>query len=119
MHTEFYWKYEGHPQNKFPIRPRAITIYCVNRLGVSDRYTMSHDAYTSGTSLVLKVASLQRLKTETRIPTLPDCEMRSVIKFLNAQSIAPIKILHQLCQVYGHTRLDVNISRAGVRLGGV
>ena len=34
-----------------------------------------------------------------------DCELRSVMKFFNAQSIAPIKI-HQLCQVYGHTWLD-------------
>ncbi|PNF14616.1 hypothetical protein B7P43_G12124 [Cryptotermes secundus] len=40
---------------------------------------------------------------EALIPASADCEVRSVrsvIKFLNAQSIAPIKI-HQLCQVYG------------------
>ncbi|KAJ4446502.1 hypothetical protein ANN_13198 [Periplaneta americana] len=29
------------------------------------------------------------------------CEVRSVIKFFNAQSIAPIEIHRQLCQVYG------------------
>ena len=51
--------------------------------------------------LVITVASLQRLKMEALIPTPADCELRSVIKFLNAQSIAPIKIHHQLCQVYG------------------
>ena len=32
--------------------------------------------------------------------------MRSVIKFLNTQSIPPFEIHRQLCQVYGHTRLD-------------
>ncbi|GFV51907.1 uncharacterized protein TNCV_1322601 [Trichonephila clavipes] len=31
----------------------------------------------------------------------PACEVRSVIKFLYAQSIAPIEIHRQLCQVYG------------------
>ena len=66
----------------------------------------SHDAYTSGTFRVLTVASLQRLKMEALIPASADCEVRSVIKFLNVQSIAPIEIHHQLCQVYGHTRLD-------------
>ena len=61
---------------------------------------------SSGTSLVLRVASLQRLKMDALIPAPADCEVRSVIKFLNAQSIAPIEIC-QLCQVYGHTRLDI------------
>ena len=32
--------------------------------------------------------------------------MRSAIKFLNAQSIVPIIIHRQLCQIYGHRRLD-------------
>ena len=30
----------------------------------------------------------------------------SEIKFLNAQSIAPIGIHRQLCQIYGHTQFD-------------
>ena len=47
----------------------------------------SHDARTSGTFRVLTVASLQRLKLEALIPAPADCEVRSVIKFLNAQSI--------------------------------
>ena len=66
----------------------------------------SHYACTSGTSRVITVVSLQRLKMEVLIPVTADCEVRSVIKFLNAQSIAPIKIHRQLCQVFGHTRLD-------------
>ena len=40
----------------------------------------SHDACTSGTSRVLTVASLQRLKMEALIPAPADCEVRSVIK---------------------------------------
>ncbi|PNF17893.1 hypothetical protein B7P43_G02234 [Cryptotermes secundus] len=37
---------------------------------------------------------------EALIPTPADCEVWSVIKFLNAQSIAPIEIHRQLCRVY-------------------
>ena len=73
----------------------------------------SHDACTSGNSRVLKVTSLQLLKMEALIPAPAYCEVRSVIKIFNAQSIAPIEIHRQLCQVYGNT------SPAGVQLGGV
>ena len=76
------------------------------RLRVRDRVITSHDACTSETSRVLTVASLQRLKMEPLIPAPADCEMRSVIKFLNAQSIESIEIHRQLCHVYGHARLD-------------
>ena len=64
------------------------------------------DACTSGTSRILSVASLQRLKEEALIPALADCEVRSMIKFLTAQSITPIEIHRQLYQLYGHTRFD-------------
>ena len=73
---------------------------------VRDRVRTSHDACTSGTSRVLTVASLQLLKLEALIPAPADCEIRCVIKFLNTQSISPIEIHRQLCQVYGHTWLD-------------
>ena len=71
---------------------------------------MLHDAYTSGISRVLTVALLQRLKMEALIPASADCEVHSIIKFLNAQSIVPIEIHRQLCQVYDHTRLVVQHS---------
>jgi hypothetical protein len=38
---------------------------------------------------------------EALIPVPADCEVRSVIKFLNALSIAPIEIHRQLYRVYG------------------
>ena len=69
------------------------------------RVLTSHDSCTSGTIRGHSVASLQRLKMEHLIPAPADCEVRSVIKFLNAHSIAPIEVHRQLCQVYGHTRL--------------
>ena len=47
---------------------------------------------TRGTSRVLTVALLQRLKMEDLIPAPADCEVQSVIKFLNTQIIAPIEI---------------------------
>ena len=46
------------------------------------------------------------VEIEALISAPADCEVRSVIKFLNAQSLAPIEIHRQLCQVYGHTRFD-------------
>ncbi|KAJ4428981.1 hypothetical protein ANN_25977 [Periplaneta americana] len=57
--------------------------------------------YVSGTSRVLSVASLHWLNMDVPIPAPAECEVRSVIKFLNAQGIAPIGIDRQLCQVYG------------------
>ena len=62
---------------------------------------------TSRTSQVLTVTSLQRLKMEALIPAPAGCEVCSVIKFLNAQSIALIRIHHQLCQIMaGYTWLE-------------
>ena len=52
----------------------------------------SNDACTNGTSRVLTVISLQLLKMEDVIPAPADCEIWSVIKFFNAQNIAPIVI---------------------------
>ena len=70
----------------------------MKRLRACGGVMMSHDPYTSGTSRVLTVASLQRLKMGVLIPAHADCEVRSVIKFLNAQSIAPIEIHRHMCQ---------------------
>ena len=87
----------------------------MKRLRVRDRVMTSHVTYISGTSRVLTVAWLQRLKMEALIPAPADCEVRSMI--FNAKSIAPIEIHRQLCQVYGHT--DRRLTPAGVRLGVV
>ena len=77
---------------------RDQILVLTNLLGfLRDSVMTSHEAYTSGTSRVLTVASLQRLKMEALIPTHLDSEVRYVITFLNAQSIAPIEIHHQLC----------------------
>ena len=65
----------------------------------------SQDVATSGIFRVITVASLQRLKVEAHIAAPADCGVRSVIKVFNVQSIAPIEIHRQLCQVYDHTRL--------------
>ena len=50
----------------------------MKRLRVIDKVTRSHDANTGGTSQVLAVASLQRLKLEAPA----GCEVRSVINSL-------------------------------------
>jgi hypothetical protein len=71
-------RYVARPQSKFPTRPTASKPYIAR----------SDCACTNGTSCVLTVAALQLLKMEALIPAPADCEVRSVIKFLNAQSIA-------------------------------
>ena len=76
------------------------------------------DACTSGISRVLTVASLQRLKEEAH-PAPAECAVWSVIKFLNAQSIAPIEIHRELCQSMATHGSTVNTSPAGVRLEDV
>ena len=75
------------------------TIYCVKWLRVHGRVMTSHDACTSGTSRVFTITLLQLLKLEILIPAPANCEVRSMIKFLNAQSIVPSEIHRQLCQL--------------------
>ena len=89
------------------------------RLHVHDRVMTSHEACISGIFRVLTVAFVATVVDETLIPVPTDCEVRSLIKFLNAGSITPVEIHRQLCQVYGHTWLDGQHFLAGVRLGGV
>ena len=75
----------------------------MKRLRVRDKVMTTHDACTSRTSRVLIVASLQRLKMEALIPAPADCEVPSVIKFFNPQSIAPIEIYQLLPGLWTHT----------------
>ena len=56
----------------------------MKRLRVRDRVMTSRDACTSGSSRVITVASLQQLKLEALILAPAECEVRSVIKSLNA-----------------------------------
>ncbi|KAJ4441395.1 hypothetical protein ANN_11250 [Periplaneta americana] len=51
-------------------------------------------------SRLVPVAWQQWSEMEALIPSPAACEVRSVIKFFTAQSIAPIEIHRQLCQVY-------------------
>ncbi|KAJ4426550.1 hypothetical protein ANN_27364 [Periplaneta americana] len=44
-----------------------------------------------------------------------DCEMRSVIRFLNARNIKPADIHHQLCEVYGDDANSDGMVRRWVR----
>ena len=44
-----------------------------------------------------------------------DCEIRSVIHFLNAQNIKPADIHSQLCEVYGKDAISDGMVRRWVR----
>ena len=45
-----------------------------------------------------------------------DCEMRSVIRFLNARNVLPSEIHHQICQVYGDNAMSDGMIRKWVRM---
>jgi len=45
-----------------------------------------------------------------------DCEIRSVIRFLNARSVLPSEIHHQICQVYGDNAMNDGMVRKCVRM---
>jgi len=44
-----------------------------------------------------------------------DCEIRSVISFLNARNAIPNEIHHQICQVYGDNAMSDGMVRKWVR----
>jgi len=45
-----------------------------------------------------------------------DCEMRSVIRFLNTRNVLPSEIHHQICQVYGDNVMSDGMIRKWVRI---
>jgi len=40
-----------------------------------------------------------------------DCEIRSVIRYLDARTVLPSKIHHQICQVYGDNAISDGMVR--------
>jgi len=45
-----------------------------------------------------------------------DCEIRSVIRVLNARNVLPSEIHHQICQVYGDNAMSDGMVRKWVRM---
>jgi len=45
-----------------------------------------------------------------------DCEIRSVIRFLNGRIVLPSEIHHQICQVYGDNAMSDGMVRKWVRM---
>jgi len=45
-----------------------------------------------------------------------DCEIRSVIRFLNARNVLPSEIHHQICQVSGENAMSDGMVRKWVRM---
>ena len=50
------------------------------------------------------------------IEVAADCEIRSVIRFLNARNVLPNEIHHQICQVYGDNAMSDGMVRKWVRM---
>jgi len=45
-----------------------------------------------------------------------DCEIRSVIRFLNARNVLPSEIHHQICQVYADNVMSDGMVRKCVQM---
>jgi len=45
-----------------------------------------------------------------------DCEIRCVIRFLNARIVVPSEIHHQICQLYGENAMSDGMVRKWVRM---
>jgi len=45
-----------------------------------------------------------------------DCEIRSVIRFLNTRNVLPSEIHHQICQVFGDNEMSDGMVRKWVRM---
>jgi len=45
-----------------------------------------------------------------------DCEIRSVVRVLNARNVLPSEIHHQICQVYGDNAKSDGMLRKWVRM---
>ena len=45
-----------------------------------------------------------------------DCEIRSVIRFLNTRNVLPSEIHHQICQVHGDNAMSDDMVRKWVRM---
>jgi len=50
------------------------------------------------------------------IEVAADCEIRSVIRFLNARNVLQSEIHHQICQVYGDNATSDGMVRKWVRM---
>ena len=46
----------------------------------------------------------------------PDCEIRPIIRFLNARIVLSSELCHQICQVYGDNAMSVGMVRKCVRM---
>ncbi|KAJ4448998.1 hypothetical protein ANN_00390 [Periplaneta americana] len=64
-------------------------------------------------ALITKLVSLVEMFKVIEHPT--DCEMLSVIRFLNARNIKPADIHRQLCEVYGDDAISDRMVRRWVR----
>jgi len=45
-----------------------------------------------------------------------DCEIRSVIRFMNARNVLPSETHHQICQMYGDNAISDGMVRKWVRM---
>jgi hypothetical protein len=99
--------YEAYPQNKFRLQILPLQRcghYGAHACKVCSSFWKVRTQFADASSCVFKMIK----KTEKPAA----CEMRSVIRFLNARNMKPAAIHRQLCEVYGeHTMSDSMVRR--------
>jgi transposase len=56
------------------------------------------------------------LEMSMKIENPASCEIRSVIKFLNAKNVRPAEIYRQVCEVYGENAMSDGMVRRWCRM---
>jgi hypothetical protein len=107
--------YEAYPQNKF-----RLQIWPLQRCGYYGACVQSLLALLEDTNAICRqsnhdYASSCVFTIFKKIEKLAACEIRPVIRFLNARNLKPTDIHRQLCEVYGEYAMSDSVVRRWVR----
>ena len=61
------------------------------------------------------ILHISRIRVK-KIEGATDCEIQSLIRFLNARNVLPSEIHHHICQVYGDNAMSDGMARKWVRM---
>ena len=109
--------YDGYPENKFRLRilplqrcgqdsAHACRVFCFCGKARTEFCGHSNTVYASCCVFIMF----------EKIENPAACEMRSVIRFLNAKNMTPAEIHRQLCDVCGEHAMSSSVVRRWVRL---
>ena len=109
-------KYVGYSECKYRLRislthPETVTLRMCSDFLYQLRSHRCH--FVKFVVCLCLFLALNMFKT---IEGAADCEIRSVIRFLNARNVLLSEIHHQICQVYGDNAMSDGMVRKWVRM---